>query len=209
MGEPYPSLAPTLEPEAAALLRQGEARPLTWRDVLAIPETNRRVELIGGELCPHRSETLTHQTVLMDLWMEVRAHLEATGFGEAYCLPMDIRLSLHDQVQPDLVVLRRERVHLYRPDGTMEAAPDLVGEIVSEVTRTNDLVRKRVLYARAGIPEFWQFDPDARTAAILALEAGLYVPISPNADGTIPSRILLGFALDPEVVFAGLDRFGA
>ena len=37
--------------------------------------------------------------------------------------------------------------------------PDLVIEVASRRTRRNDMLRKRDLYRRIGVPEYWHFDP--------------------------------------------------
>ena len=52
--------------------------------------------------------------------------------------------------------------------------PDLVIEILSS-DRNRDLIRKRQLYAEAGIPEYWIFDPRNDTVLPLELRNGEYV----------------------------------
>ena len=37
--------------------------------------------------------------------------------------------------------------------------PDLAIEVASRSTRRNDMLRKRDLYQRIGVPEYWRFDP--------------------------------------------------
>ena len=52
--------------------------------------------------------------------------------------------------------------------------PDIVIEILS-TDRNRDLVRKRQLYAEAGIPEYWIFDPRNDTVLPLELRGGEYI----------------------------------
>ena len=73
--------------------------------------------------------------------------------------------------------------------------PDFVLEVASPSTAQNDLGRKRALYARLGIPEYWRVDPTGGElyGAPLTGERlvdGEYVPfpVRVSADGSISSR---------------------
>jgi Uma2 family endonuclease len=62
-------------------------------------------------------------------------------------------------------------------------APDWVMEVTSRKTRRDDQGRKRRLYARLGVQEYWQYDPtgDYLTPALqgFRLHEGQYEPLSP------------------------------
>jgi len=47
--------------------------------------------------------------------------------------------------------------------GAVDVVPDLVVEVLSAATRTNDLGAKRGLYQAGGVGELWLTDPDAAT----------------------------------------------
>ena len=73
--------------------------------------------------------------------------------------------------------------------------PDFVLEVASPSTARNDLGRKRDLYARLGIPEYWKLDPtggDLYGVALMGerLVDGQYVPYTLNAaqDGSVWSH---------------------
>ena len=86
--------------------------------------------------------------------------------------------------------------------------PDFVLEVASPSTAQNDLGRKRELYARLGIPEYWRADPTGGElyGAPLTGERlvdGEYVPLPVriSADGSISSRseaLQLDFRWDGE-----------
>ena len=64
-------------------------------------------------------------------------------------------------VTPDVFVVfgvpsHRRRTYLLWQEGK---APDFVMEVTSESTREDDQGRKRNLYARLGVSEYWQYDP--------------------------------------------------
>jgi len=81
--------------------------------------------------------------------------------GRIYFAPVDVRLSPHDIVQPDILFIRRDRLASYQPGGVVEGAPDLVVEIATPTSRLQDDGPKKALYARAGVREYWLVDPAA------------------------------------------------
>ena len=83
-----------------------------------------------------------------------------------------VALSLESRIlySPDLVVILQDG-RATVTDRMVEGVPDIVVEILS-ADRRRDLVRKRQVYAEAGVPEYWIFDPRQDTAALLELRDG-------------------------------------
>ncbi len=73
--------------------------------------------------------------------------------------------------------------------------PDIVIEILSS-DRNRDLVRKRQLYAEAGVREYWIFDPVNDTVLPLELQNGEYAdrPLLTAAD-TLTTPLLPGLSI--------------
>jgi Uma2 family endonuclease len=90
---------------------------------------------------------------------------------------VDIRLTPHDIVRPDVAGWRRER--LPRPGGArpIEIPPDWACEVASPSSAARDRVAKRALYARHGVAYYWIVDPDARTIEALALQDDRWVEL--------------------------------
>jgi Uma2 family endonuclease len=127
-------------------------------------------------------------------------HVTANDLGEVYHAPVDVRLSPHDIVEPDLIFLSRGRTTIYE-DRIVEGAPDLVIEILSPSTRRRDLGLKLALYARAGVREYWVADPEARTLVIYALtEQGGYQLIEP-VNGELRSTVLPDLDIKLDALF--------
>ena len=83
----------------------------------------------------------------------------------------------------------------------VEGAPDIVVEILSS-DRRRDLVRKRQVYAEAGVPEYWIFDPRADTATLLELRNGEYAERAVlTAADTVTTPLLPGLAIPLTDVF--------
>lgn len=138
------------------------ARKLTYADYASIPEDGCRHEIIGGEECMTPAPNPDHQTTLFNLIRLVGNHVIAQSLGRVLTAPIDVVLSKHDIVQPDLLFIARKRVSIIGPRNVREA-PDLVVEVLSPSTASLDRGSKLQLYDRSGVREYWIVDLGART----------------------------------------------
>ena len=108
---------------------------------------------------PHQ-EIVTRTTVLL------YEHVTSQQLGKVSAAPLDVVLDEARGlvVQPDVVFLSNERLHLVR--NQIWGAPDIVVEVESTGTRRRDRVDKRRWYRRYGVREYWLIDADARTVTI-------------------------------------------
>lgn len=90
--------------------------------------------------------------------------------------------------------------------GQITGALDIVVEILSPSSRTDDHEIKFALYERAGIPEYWIVDPVGEAIGVHTLTDGQYTAVPLNDQGEVVSRVLPGFTLDPAVCF--VDELG-
>jgi Uma2 family endonuclease len=179
-------------------------RPLTYDDLLAMPDDGQRYEIINGELIVNPAPTSGHQRVFFQLARLLDEYAQATGAGEVFLAPLAVKLGRFDVVEPDLVFLAASRPRVPDADNAIDYAPDLVVEILSPSSRSTDRVKKMALYARSGVREYWIADPDQRTLAINVLEGDAFHTVEPDADGHLSSRVLPGLLIDPDTVFARL-----
>jgi Uma2 family endonuclease len=132
--------------------------PYSYEDYAALPNDGRRWEVIDGDLEVNRAPGPRHQTVSRRLQYELMGALENSGIAQVFNAPIDVILSDSDIVQPDLVIVGHERMHLITERG-IEGAPNIVVEIVSPSSRVLDQRVKKRSYARFSIPEYWIVDP--------------------------------------------------
>jgi Uma2 family endonuclease len=149
------------------------APPLTYEDYCLLPDDGKRHEIIDGEEYMSPSPTTPHQRVVINLLYALRRYTEEEGDGEVFVAPHDVLLSDHDIVQPDVFFVAAERRHIVKERG-LEGAPTLVAEVVSEGNRRHDEVRKRKLYERHGVPEYWVVDPALETVKVYREPDGGY-----------------------------------
>lgn len=160
----------------------------TYDDLLALPE-DARFEVLGGELVAMTGPLLRHSKPQGGLRHFIGGPFDdEDGFGGAggwwIFLEVDVRLTPHDVVRPDLAGWRRERL-LDLEARPVDVVPDWVCEILSPSTASRDRVYKRHLYARHGVRHYWLVDPEARTLEALELHDGRWVDAGPYDDEAI------------------------
>ena len=125
----------------------------------------------------------------------IHAHLVAVvGTDRALCAPADVVIDELNVFQPDLVVLYGP-ADLHRSDvGT----PLLAVEILSPSTRQRDRTVKRHRLLAAGVAEVWLVDPDSQGIEVWNVDGVREA----KGQAALPSRVLNGFSLTPDVLFA-------
>ena len=145
---------------------------LTYEDYLNAPG-DERYELLNGELVMIAAPNVAHQKALFRIARLVEDFVLERGLGGVFIAPTDVVLSDTNVVQPDVIFVSKERMSVVG-DANIQGAPDLVVEIVSPNNPERDLVRKRDIYARHGVGEYWTVDPEARSIRVMVLEGGAY-----------------------------------
>ena len=174
---------------------------LTYQDYLNTPD-DERYELIDGELIMSPSPRWIHQRTAIKLGTILHIFVERHNLGAVCYAPMDVVLAYTDVVQPDLLFVSRERLHIIT-ENNIQGAPDLAVEILSPSTSARDRGYKRDLYAKHGVKEYWQVDTDAKRITVLSLNAdGDYDVVAVYGVGqTLASPLLPGFALNLDEIF--------
>jgi Uma2 family endonuclease len=176
---------------------------LTYDDLESIPQEREgdRHELIDGELIVTPSPITAHQIISGNIEYALERVVRERGLGQVLGAPTDVRLTPENVLVPDISFVSLDRRHIIGPKA-IDAAPDLVIEILSPGTRRRDVEIKRDLYARFGVQEYWIVDPKSRTVSVLTLASDHYEPIPIGANHAIQSLILPDLVLTLDEVFA-------
>ncbi|SFU96783.1 Uma2 family endonuclease [Alicyclobacillus macrosporangiidus] len=130
----------------------------TYDDYAALPEEVGRFEVIDGALeAMSPAPSLPHQVISRELYRHM------SRCDDEYLVlysPLDVILSPRHVLQPDLVMIHRDRLEICSVRG-VEGPPDVVVEILSPSSADKDRGRKMQVYAHFGVPEYWVVDPDA------------------------------------------------
>jgi Uma2 family endonuclease len=177
-------------------------RPLTIEDLAEFPDDGKRREIITGELVESPVPTPIHQFIVGRLLMLIGNFADKHRLGIALLGPVDVRLSANDVVEPDIIYVSNERKRFVLAK-YIDGPPDLVIEVLSPATRRMDLVRKRALYARSGITEYWIVDPERRTLEMQRLENGMY-RLMATEQGGHRSAVISGLVIESAALFRSL-----
>jgi Uma2 family endonuclease len=180
------------------------ATRLTYEDFLLFPDDGKRHELIDGEHYVTPAPSVRHQRILQHLNRLLDGFAEAHGLGKVFFAPLDVLLSEHDVVEPDLMFISNERASIVTA-AHLRGAPDLAVEVLSPSSRRQDEVLKRGLYERAGVDEYWLVDPEAETVKVFRREGARYgrPTLLSAVDGDrLATPKLPGFEAELAAVFA-------
>ena len=148
----------------------------TYAEFARLPSDSKRREIIAGELYVTPAPRPLHQRVIARLTVLFENFVREHGIGWVYPGPIDVLFAEGDYLEPDVVFVRRERRGIVSDRG-IEAAPDLVIEVISASTAARDRNLKRRRYAHFGVPEYWIVDPDARAIEVYHLTLDPDVPV--------------------------------
>jgi Uma2 family endonuclease len=144
----------------------------TYEDYLSTPEDGlRRYEIVDGELFVTAARRFRHQQIAMNVGRLLATLAIEHGLGEVVAGPVTVHL--HDELvlEPDLLLIRAERLDVIGADGRVHGPPDLVVEILSPSNQAYDRNLKRKHYLENGVPEIWVVDADERTVEVWRPEA--------------------------------------
>jgi Uma2 family endonuclease len=151
-------------------------QPWGYAEFARIPGDRNRNEVIAGDICASPRPSPRHQDALLRVLTRLGGFVEEHALGNVFIGPIDVLFGDEDFIEPDAVYVRRERGGIISDRG-IEAAPDLVIEVVSPATSHQDRVLKRERYAYFGVPEYWIVDYEARQVEVYRL---LQDPLRPT-----------------------------
>ena len=177
------------------------AAKLTYQDYLDTPG-DERYELLDGELILVGSPNMAHQDVVTNLGTPLSVFVREGDLGKLYFAPTDVILSDSEVVQPDLLFISKEREHI-RTSANIQGAPDFIVEILSPSSAQRDWGRKRDLYARHQVKEYWIVDPANRIVYVMLLRDRVLDLDATYGEGdTVNSATLEGFSVDVGDLFS-------
>jgi Uma2 family endonuclease len=173
------------------------ARRMSEREFLRLPETMDKVELVDGEVLVTPSPNLNHQLVLSEVFTALKNWSKKSKRPVTVCQsPLDIRFGPERILQPDVfVVLEKLPRSTPMPLGRI---PEICVEVLSGHP-ANDRMLKKVLYAQAGVKEYWIVDP----AGSIEQWTGEGLRKGREVERRLTTSLLPGFALDLAEVFEG------
>lgn len=157
--------------------RRSVAERSSYADYQQWPD-DERFEIIDGIAYAMNAPFRVHQEVSGELFLQFANYLKGKPC-KVYAAPFDVRLpdrskldsKIFNVVQPDItIVCDKSKLD----DRGCIGAPDLVIEILSPSSLSYDNVKKRALYEKYGVKEFWLVHPTDRVVNSYHLVNGSY-----------------------------------
>ncbi len=192
--------------EAPAPERTGE---LTYDAYMAEPQVEGRYDIVNGVRIYMPGATWDHNEIALNLGELLRGYARSSGVGKVNIAPFDVLIRRFPKMQvrqPDVLFISFARLAQVggRPaKGPLEAAPELVVEIISDSETQRILGDKLADYMEIGVSECWVVRPDAATVEVLALTPGGASSIAVyGQDDQVQSAVFAGLAVSVAEVLA-------
>jgi Uma2 family endonuclease len=177
----------------------------TYKEYRSWPEGERWELIEGVAYAMSPAPTRLHQRLVVDLVVKLGVFLKGKSC-ELLVSPIDVFLPLSPDetedevdtiVQPDVIVVCD---HGKLIDKGVRGGPEFVVEILSPSTAMKDLSKKKALYARHGVREYWVVNPEDLSVLAYRLENGEFGRVREYRAGEdVDSSVLQGFAWKAEL----------
>lgn len=174
-------------------------RKMSYDEYLDFAGDSQIIEWTDGEAIIHMPPTDKHQDISRFLSTLIDMFVQIFNLGMLRYAPFEVKLWPDGPArEPDLVFIRRENLEKLTPE-RFEGGPDLVIEIISPGSVSEDRVRKFAQYEQAGVQEYWLIDPrphQQQADFYLLGEDGLFhaAPLAPG--GRYRSTVIPDFWLN-------------
>lgn len=150
------------------------AKLYTYADYLKLPDDGIRYEIINGEVVMSPAPTVGHQRTLREFLIAIGNFLKRHPLGEVLPAPTDVILSDINILQPDLVLVLREKYDIFTREN-IQGAPDLAIEVLSRGTEKRDRIEKLRAYERFGVREYWMVNHEQEWVEVWRSVRGKFV----------------------------------
>ncbi len=160
-----------------------------------------KTEFINGEIIIHSPVKKEHNDALGRLYKLVDTFVNSKDLGYVGIEKIMITLTRNDY-EPDLCFFNKEKAASFQKGQSLFPAPDLVVEVLSKRTASNDRKIKFKDYQAHGVQEYWMIEPSEEWVEQYRLnEVGQYNLILKTKQGTIKCQAIQGFEIAIESIF--------
>lgn len=144
---------------AKAWVEAPERRKMSYEEYLEFAPDSQIVEWVDGEVIIYMPPVNKHQNISQFLGTILTLFIHFFKLGILRYTPFEVKLWPDGPSrEPDIIFIADENLDILT-EKRIEGAPDLLIEIISPGSITEDRIRKFTEYERAGVREYWVIDP--------------------------------------------------
>lgn len=160
-----------------------------------------KADLIRGEIIMAPPATVKHEEFVNYLSTLLRRFVKKQKLGMVIGSRVAMKLDAENAPEPDLMLIRNDRLHLLGNTETFGPA-DVAIEVISPGSRRLDTVDKKKLYAEFGVAEYWLIDIHKQEAHFWRNENATWKNLPVDKNGVFHSVAITGFWLRLDWLFA-------
>ncbi len=178
-----------------------QRRKMSYEAYLDFAGESEIIEWINGEVVCYMPPTNQHQDLNRFLSILLDLYIEFFRLGTIRYAPFEVKLWPDGPSrEPDILFISTENLSNLS-EKRFTGGPDLIIEIISPSSASEDRVRKFTQYEQAGVREYWLVDPRPRQQQAdfyILGQDGLYQPAPLTEEGRYNSLVLPNFWLSLE-----------
>jgi Uma2 family endonuclease len=157
------------------MLKEISNPPRTAFDVFQMLPEGTLAEVIENQLFVKPPPSPYHQEVAGNFFTGISLFVRKNKLGKLFFAPLDLYLDEHSNVvQPDILFISKTNPLVIDKKG-LKGVPDLIVEILSPGNKKYDFVKKKNLYEKFGVKEYWIVDPETKIATGFLLRGSVYI----------------------------------
>lgn len=166
-----------------------KAPPKTLLEVYESLPEGTLAELVNNQLVMEPAPDFYHQDVVTEIARLLSNHVVEEGMGKLVVSPVDVYFNNENVFQPDVIFIAADRLSSLIRKGRVHGAPDLIIEVLSPGTEGKDKRKKKPIYEKHGVKEYWLVNPQTKQVVGYQLVAGRYQEFF-TGTGVLSSRLL-------------------
>ncbi|NLY73910.1 MAG: type II toxin-antitoxin system Phd/YefM family antitoxin [Firmicutes bacterium] len=157
-----------------ALDYQYGGKKVSYEEFMEIYEKSTlRMEFINGEIYLLSSPSIRHQEILGRLYLTFNEYFKNKKC-RVFLAPFDVHFHKKEFKEPDVmqpdILVACDLENNVTEKGRYMGTPTLVVEILSDSTRSKDMIDKLNTYRLSGVREYWLIDPKQENIMIYCFE---------------------------------------
>ena len=196
-----------------ALDYQYGGKKVSYEEFMEIYEKSTlRMEFINGEIYLLSSPSIGHQEILGKLHLIFNEYFKNKKC-RVFLAPFDVHFRKKDINEPDVmqpdILVACDLENNVTEKGRYMGTPTLVVEILSNSTRSKDMIDKLNTYRLSGVKEYWIVDLKQANIVVYSFEEFEIHRYKTYEKGSaVQSFVFKGLAADIEGLFTGLIQVG-